>query len=200
MELSEAHTELQTAQHLLIVGENGEHKSLLFHTVGYLALGRQRSLRPPRRPMIFMPVRAYTLTGALPRSQSPIRTRFDIAAQRHRETSWVDVGFEHLEANWMLKPDEMGQVTKRRQTNHRLCRVRPPEDRRTGWSGDDTLDILVPNIRASGSEESLLGTLRWHRIVDVGHDVPEAASTVARFSSSGAHGPASSRSGTTQDF
>ena len=64
--LSETHTDLKPGERILVVGENGEEKDLLFRALGGLwPWGGGRIAYPARRSIMFMPVRAYVPPGTL---------------------------------------------------------------------------------------------------------------------------------------
>ncbi len=170
IKLSEAHTELQTGQRLLITGENGEEKSLLFRAVGGLwPWGSGRITRPPRQSIIFMPVRAYTPAGTLRESVAyphPVSTYHadDIAK------ALVDVGLEHLKAELDIEDRWDRRLTDDEKQSLAFARVvlQKPD-----WVvANDALDILNPTSRKR-IREILQGALSHIGIINIGHDVSE---------------------------
>src|SRR5271155_1021373 len=64
--LSESHTDMNANERVLIAGENGEEKALLFRAIGGLwPWGSGRITHPARGTIMFMPVRAYIPPGSL---------------------------------------------------------------------------------------------------------------------------------------
>jgi len=64
--LSETHANLDRGERVLITGDNGEQKALVFRALGGLwPWGSGRITHPARQSMMFMPVRAYVPPGAL---------------------------------------------------------------------------------------------------------------------------------------
>jgi putative ATP-binding cassette transporter len=170
IKLSEAHTELRTGQRLLITGENGEEKSLLFRAVGGLwPWGSGRITRPPRQSIMFMPVRAYTPAGTLRESVAyphPVSTYHaeDIAK------ALVDVGLEHLKAELDIEDRWDRRLTDDEKQSLAFARVvlQKPD-----WVvANDALDILNPTSRMR-IREILQGALSHIGIINIGHDVPE---------------------------
>ena len=170
IKLSEAHTELQAGQRLLITGENGEEKSLLFRAVGGLwPWGSGRITRPPRQSIMYMPVRAYTPAGTLRESVAyphPVSTYHadDIAK------ALVDVGLEHLKAELDIEDRWDRRLTDDEKQSLAFARVvlQKPD-----WVvANDALDILNPTSRMR-IREILQGALSHVGIINIGHDVPE---------------------------
>jgi putative ATP-binding cassette transporter len=170
IKLSEAHTELQTGQRLLITGENGEEKSLLFRAVGGLwPWGSGRITRPPRQSIMFMPVRAYTPAGTLREAVAyphPVSKYHadDIAK------ALVDVGLEHLKPELDNEDRWDHRLTDDEKQSLAFARVvlQKPE-----WVvANDALDILNPTSRMR-IREILQGALSHIGIINIGHDVPE---------------------------
>ena len=72
IKLSEMHVELKPGEHVLIVGEHGAGKTLLFRAlVGLWPWGSGRIARPPRQSVVFVPTHPYVPPGVL-RAGSPI--------------------------------------------------------------------------------------------------------------------------------
>jgi len=171
IKLSEAHTELQTGQRLLIAGDNGEEKSLLFRAVGGLwPWGSGRITRPPRQSIMFMPVRAYTPAGTLRESVAYPHPVSKYHAD-DIEKALVDVGLEHLkpeldnEDRWdhRLSDDEKQSLAFARVV------LQKPD-----WVvANDALDILNPTSRKR-IRALLQGALSHIGIINIGHDVTES--------------------------
>jgi len=64
--LSEAHFELNVGEHVLVTGDIGSEKTLLFNAfAGHWPWGTGRIRHPSRKSMMFMPTHAYIPPGAL---------------------------------------------------------------------------------------------------------------------------------------
>src|SRR6516162_7080020 len=95
--LSEAHLQMQPGERLLITGERGEERTLLFRAmIGLWPWGSGRIARPPRESMMFLPERAYVPPGTLRTALCyPCATHeFDDAAAVRALTA---VGLERLQ-------------------------------------------------------------------------------------------------------
>jgi putative ATP-binding cassette transporter len=170
LKLSEAHTELQAGQRLLITGENGGEKSLMFRAVGGLWLwGSGRITRPPRQFIMFMPVRAYTPAGTLRESVAyphPV-------SQYHADDiakALVDVGLEHLKAE--LDTEDRWDHRLSDDEKQSLAFARVILQKPNWVVANDALDILNPASRKR-IREILQGALSHIGIINIGHDVPE---------------------------
>jgi vitamin B12/bleomycin/antimicrobial peptide transport system ATP-binding/permease protein len=170
IKLSEEHTELQAGKRLLITGENGDEKSLLFRAVGGLwPWGSGRITRPPRQSIMFMPVRAYTPAGTLreavayPHKSSTFHAD-DIAK------ALVDVGLEHLKPELDNEDRWDHRLTDDEKQSLAFARV---VLQKPNWVvANDALDILNPTSRKR-IREILQGALSHVGIINIGHDVPE---------------------------
>jgi putative ATP-binding cassette transporter len=170
IKLSEAHTELHAGQRLLITGDNGEEKSLMFRAVGGLwPWGSGRITRPPRQTIMFMPVRAYTPAGTLRESIAyphPVSKYHadDIAK------ALVDVGLEHLKPELDNEDRWDHRLTDDEKQSLAFARV---VLQKPNWVvANDALDILNPTSRKR-IREILQGALSHIGIINIGHDVPE---------------------------
>jgi vitamin B12/bleomycin/antimicrobial peptide transport system ATP-binding/permease protein len=168
--LSEAHTELQAGQRLLIAGENSEEKSLLFRAVGGLwPWGSGRITHPPRQSIMFLPVRAYTPAGKLR----------EAVAYPHKASNYhpddiakalVDVGLEHLKPELDNEDRWDHRLTDNEKQSLAFARV---VLQKPNWVvANDALDILNPTSRKRIGE-ILQGALSHIGIINIGHDVPE---------------------------
>jgi putative ATP-binding cassette transporter len=168
--LSEPHSDIDAKERVLIAGENGEEKALLFRAIGGLwPWGSGRITHPARGTIMFMPVRAYIPPGSLR----------EIVAYPHPTDSFdhpaivsalAGVGLEHLEPH-LDKVDrwerELTDDEKQRLAFARVVLQRP------GWVVvNDALDALDPTsrerIRTLFSNE-----LAEIGIINIGHDQPE---------------------------
>ncbi len=168
--LSEPHSDIDAKERVLIAGENGEEKALLFRAIGGLwPWGSGRITHPARNTIMFMPVRAYIPPGSLR----------EIVAYPHPTDSFdhpavvnalVGVGLEHLEPH-LDKVDrwdrELTDDEKQCLAFARVFLQRP------GWVVvNDALDALDPTsrerIRTLFSNE-----LAEIGMINIGHDQPE---------------------------
>jgi putative ATP-binding cassette transporter len=167
--LSEAHTELQAGGRLLITGEDGEEKSLLFRAVGGLwPWGSGRITRPPRQSIMFLPVRAYTPAGTLR----------EAVAYPHKASNYhtdditkalVDVGLEHLKPELDNEDRWDRRLTDDEKQSLAFARV---VLQKPNWVvANDALDILNPTSRMR-IREILQGALSHVGIINIGHEVP----------------------------
>jgi putative ATP-binding cassette transporter len=162
---------LQAGQRLLITGENGDEKSLLFRAVGGLwPWGSGQITRPPRQSIMFMPVRAYTPAGTLREAVAYPQKASNFHADDIAK-ALVDVGLAHLkdeldhEDRWdhRLSDDE-----KQSLAFARVLLQKP------NWVvANDALDILNPTSRKR-IREIMQGALSHIGLINVGHDVPES--------------------------
>ncbi|HEY5206274.1 MAG TPA: ABC transporter ATP-binding protein/permease [Roseiarcus sp.] len=169
--LSEPHTDIDAKERVLIAGENGEEKALLFRAIGGLwPWGSGRITHPARNTIMFMPVQAYIPPGSLR----------EIVAYPHPTDSFdhpaivsalAGVGLEHLEPH-LDKVDrwdrELTDDEKQRLAFARVVLQRP------GWVVvNDALDVLDPTsrerIRTLFSNE-----LAEIGIINIGHDQQES--------------------------
>jgi putative ATP-binding cassette transporter len=94
--LSERQVELKPGERMLIIGENGEEKSLLFRVLGGLwPWGSGRIAYPAHRSIMFMPVRAYVPPGTL-RAAVTYPHSTDVFDTAIITSALVDVGLNHL--------------------------------------------------------------------------------------------------------
>jgi putative ATP-binding cassette transporter len=168
--LSEAHTDIDAKERVLIAGENGEEKAILFRAIGGLwPWGSGRITHPARNTIMFMPVRAYIPPGSLR----------EIIAYPHPTDSFdhpaivnalTGVGLGHLEPH-LDKVDrwdrELTDDEKQCLAFARVVLQRP------GWVVvNDALDVLDPKsrqlVRTLFSQE-----LAEVGLINIGHDQPE---------------------------
>ncbi|MBV8106486.1 MAG: ABC transporter ATP-binding protein/permease [Hyphomicrobiales bacterium] len=171
IKLSEAHTELQAGQRMLITGETGEEKSLVFRAVGGLwPWGSGRITAPPRQSIMFMPVRAYTPAGTLREAVAyphPV-SNFDAA---DIAKALADVGLEHLKAELDVEDRWDRRLTDDEKQSLAFARVVLQQP---NWVvANDALDILNPTTRKR-IREIMQGALSHIGLINVGHDVPES--------------------------
>jgi putative ATP-binding cassette transporter len=143
--LSETHLDLKPGEHILIVGERGAGKTLLFRAlVGLWPWGSGRITRPPRQSIVFIPTHAYVPPGVL-RAAIAYPHAADVYEDRVIVKALADVGLERLQPlldktdRWdrRLSDDE-----KQRVTFARVILQRPR------WVViDDALDLVDPASR-----------------------------------------------------
>jgi vitamin B12/bleomycin/antimicrobial peptide transport system ATP-binding/permease protein len=171
IKLSEAHTELQAGQRMLITSEKGEEKSLMFRAVGGLwPWGSGRITHPPRRSIMFMPVRAYTPAGTLREAVAyphPV-SNFDSA---DIAKALADVGLEHLKAELDVEDRWDHRLTDDEKQSLAFARVFL---QKPNWVvANDALDILNPTSRKR-IREIMQGALSHIGLINIGHDAPES--------------------------
>jgi vitamin B12/bleomycin/antimicrobial peptide transport system ATP-binding/permease protein len=171
IKLSEPHSELQAGQRMLITGETGEEKALVFRAIGELwPWGSGRITRPPRPSIAFLPVRAYTPAGTLreavayPHPPSKFEPADIVKAL-------ADVGLEHLQSKLDVEERWERQLTDDEKQSLAFARVIL---QKPSWVVlNDALDILNPTSRMR-IRDIMMGALRDIGIINVGHDVAES--------------------------
>jgi vitamin B12/bleomycin/antimicrobial peptide transport system ATP-binding/permease protein len=168
--LSETHANLNPSERVLITGESGEQKALLFRAIGGLwPWGSGRITHPARETMMFMPVRAYVPPGALRGAIAYPRPpdAFDAAAIAK---ALAAVGLEHLEPHL----DKVDRWDRLLTDDEKQCLAfaRVLLQKPIWVVVNDALDVLDPEsrtrIRALFAHEFAdLG------VINIGHDVPE---------------------------
>jgi putative ATP-binding cassette transporter len=171
IKLSEPRAELQAGERLLITGEDGGEKALVFRAIGELwPWGSGRITRPPRRSMMFMPVRAYAPAGTLR----------DALAYPHPASNFhaddmvkalSNVGLDHL----LPELDQEQRWDRRLTDDERQCLAfaRVVLQKPTWIVLNDALDILNPTSRMR-IRAIMQGALSDTGVINVGHDVPES--------------------------
>jgi vitamin B12/bleomycin/antimicrobial peptide transport system ATP-binding/permease protein len=168
--LSEPHSDIDANERVLIAGENGEEKALLFRAIGGLwPWGSGRITHPARSTIMFMPVRAYIPPGSLREVVAypqPIETYDHPSVVK----ALADVGLEHLEPHLDTVDRWDHELTDDEKQCLAFARVILQKPR---WVVvNDALDVLDPKsrerIRALFS--SLLSGIG---LINIGHDQPE---------------------------
>ncbi|HEX9169243.1 MAG TPA: ABC transporter ATP-binding protein/permease [Roseiarcus sp.] len=168
--LSEPHTDIDANERVLIAGENGEEKALLFRAIGGLwPWGSGRITHPARNTIMFMPVRAYIPPGSLREAVAyPHQAHvFDPPAIVE---ALAAVGLAHLEPHLDTVNRWDRDLTDDEKQSLAFARVILQKPR---WVVvNDALDALDPKsrerIRALFS--SLLSGVG---LINIGHDQPE---------------------------
>jgi putative ATP-binding cassette transporter len=165
--LSEAHVELKPGEHVLISGERGAGKTLLFRAiVGLWPWGSGRVAHPPRQSMIFMPTHAYVPPGVLRAAVTyphPAAAYEDAAVAK----ALADVGLERL----LPVLDKTDRWDRLLNDDAKQClafaRVILQKPR---WVVlDDVLDVLDPVSRRR-IEAIFAGELADVGLVNIGRD------------------------------
>jgi vitamin B12/bleomycin/antimicrobial peptide transport system ATP-binding/permease protein len=169
--LSEPHTDIDANERVLIAGQNGEEKALLFRAIGGLwPWGSGQITHPARSTIMFMPVRAYIPPGSLR----------EIVAYPHPTDSFdhptivnalAGVGLAHLEPHL----DTVDRWDRELTDDEKQCLAfaRVVLQRPRWVVVNDALDMLDPTsrerIRTLFSNE-----LTEVGIINIGHDQPES--------------------------
>jgi vitamin B12/bleomycin/antimicrobial peptide transport system ATP-binding/permease protein len=168
--LSEPHSDIDANERVLIAGENGEEKALLFRAIGGLwPWGSGQITHPARNTIMFMPVRAYIPPGSLR----------EIVAYPHSTDSFdhsaivnalAGVGLEHLEPH-LDKVDRWDrELTDDEKQSLAFARV---VLQRPGWVVvNDALDVLDPTSRKR-IRTLFANELAEVGLINIGHDQPE---------------------------
>ncbi len=176
--LNEPHANMNASERVLITGDNGEHKALLFRAIGGLwPWGSGQITHPPRQTIMFMPVRAYVPPGTLRAAVAYPRAAdaFDDAAI---VKALASVGLGHLEPHL----DKVDRWDRDLTDDEKQCLAfaRVILQRPTWVVVNDALDVLDPEsrtrIRALFSNE-----LADIGIINIGHDQPESGFYVHRL-------------------
>ena len=163
--LSETHLELQPGEHVLIVGERGAGKTLLFRAiVGLWPWGSGHITRPARQSIAFIPTHAYIPPGVL-RSSITYPRAADAANDAAIAKALADVGLDRLKpmlgkaGRW---DRELNDDEKQRIAFARVILQRPR------WVViDNALDLVDPVSRRR-IEAIFTGTLVDVGVINIG--------------------------------
>ena len=163
--LSEPHANMTANERVLIAGEDGEHKALLFRAIGGLwPWGSGQITHPARNTIMFMPVRAYIPPGALGEAVAYPRSANDYDAAVIAK-ALVDVGLEHLAPR--LEEENRWDRDLTDDEKQCLAFARVILQRPQWVVVNDALDVLDPKsrqrIRALFSSESVRYRPHQHR-------------------------------------
>jgi vitamin B12/bleomycin/antimicrobial peptide transport system ATP-binding/permease protein len=177
--LNEPHTDLDPNERVLIAGQNGEEKALLFRAIGGLwPWGSGKITHPARNTIMFMPVRAYIPPGSLR----------EIIAYPHPTDSFdhpaivnalVGVGLEHLEPHL----DTVDRWDRDLTDDEKQCLAfaRVVLQRPRWVVVNDALDVLDPSSRER-IRTLFSNVLAEVGIINIGHDQPETGFYLRKLS------------------
>jgi vitamin B12/bleomycin/antimicrobial peptide transport system ATP-binding/permease protein len=177
--LSEPHTDIDANERVLIAGQNGEEKALLFRAIGGLwPWGSGKITHPARNTIMFMPVRAYIPPGSLR----------EIVAYPHPTDSFdhpaivnalVGVGLEHLEPHL----DTVDRWDRDLTDDEKQCLAfaRVVLQRPRWVVVNDALDVLDPSSRER-IRTLFSNVLAEVGIINIGHDQPETGFYLRKLS------------------
>jgi putative ATP-binding cassette transporter len=158
--LSETHVELKPGEHVLIVGQHGAGKTLLFRAIGGLwPWGSGRVALPPRDSIVFLPTRAYVPPGSLraaiayPHPTGPFRDS-EIAK------ALADVGLQRLEP--LLDKEDRWDRVLNDDAKHCLAVVRIILQRPQWVVLDDVLQVV------DAASRERIETLFTTELTDIG--------------------------------
>jgi putative ATP-binding cassette transporter len=167
--LSEPHTNMNANERVLISGENGEHKALLFRAVGGLwPWGSGRITAPARGTIMFMPVRAYIPPGSLREAVT-----YPQPAHAYHPPAVVEalaaVGLAHLEPHL----DTVNRWDRDLTDDEKQCIAfaRVFLQRPSWVVVNDALDVLDPKSRER-IRALFLNELAATGLINIGHDQP----------------------------
>jgi putative ATP-binding cassette transporter len=169
--LNEAHADMNPSERVLITGDNGEHKALLFRAIGGLwPWGSGHITHPERRTIMFMPVRAYIPPGTLRAAVT-----YPHAAEDYGSPAIVKalaaVGLEHLEPHLEKEDRWDRELTDNEKQCVAFARVIL---QRPGWVVvNDALDVLDPESRML-IRSLFEGEYADVGMINIGHDQPDS--------------------------
>ena len=169
--LSEMHATLDPGERVLITGENGEQKALLFRAIGGLwPWGNGRITHPARQSIMFMPVRAYVPPGSL-REAVAYPHSADAYEGAAIAKALAAVGLERLEP--LLDTVDRWDRQLTDDEKQRLAFARVFLQKPLWVVVHDALDVLDPQSRIR-IRALLTRDFVDVGIVNIGHDQPES--------------------------
>jgi putative ATP-binding cassette transporter len=170
--LSQPHANMTAGERVLITGDNGEHKALLFRAVGGLwPWGSGQITHPVRHSIMFMPVRAYIPPGSLRAAVAYPHPSEDYNAPAI-VNALAAVGLEHLEPHLEKENRWDRELTDNEKQCVAFARVILQRPR---WVVvNDALDVLDPESRTR-IRKLFEGEYADVGIVNIGHDQPDSA-------------------------
>jgi vitamin B12/bleomycin/antimicrobial peptide transport system ATP-binding/permease protein len=169
--LSEPHADINASERVLITGDNGEHKALLFRAIGGLwPWGSGQITHPARNTIMFMPVRAYIPPGSLRAAVTYPRMPGDYDTPAIAE-ALAGVGLEHLEPHL----DTVNRWDRDLTDDEKQCLAFARVVlQRPGWVVvNDALDVLDPKSRER-IRTLFESELEDICLINIGHDQPES--------------------------
>src|SRR5271163_1638609 len=169
--LSEPHANMNPTERVLITGDNGEHKAVLFRAIGGLwPWGSGQITHPERRSIMFMPVRAYIPPGTLRAAVAYPRPTEDYDAPAIVKALSA-VGLEHLGPHLDKEDRWDRELTDNEKQCVAFARV---VLQRPGWVVvNDALDVLDPESRIL-IRSLFQGEYADVGMINIGHDQPDS--------------------------
>jgi putative ATP-binding cassette transporter len=170
--LNEPHANVSASERVLITGENGEHKAVLFRAIGGLwPWGSGQITHPERHSIMFMPVRAYIPPGTLRSAIAYPHPTEDYDA-RAIVNALAAVGLEHLEPHLEKEDRWDRELTDNEKQCVAFARVIL---QRPSWVVvNDALDVLDPESRTR-IRALFEGQFADIGMINIGHDQPNSA-------------------------
>ncbi len=167
--LNQPHASINPSERVLITGDNGEHKALLFRAIGGLwPWGSGHITHPVRQSIMFMPVRAYIPPGTLREAVAYPRPSTDYDAPAVVK-ALAAVGLEHLEPHLEKEDRWDRELTDNEKQCVAFARVIL---QRPSWIVvNDALDVLDPESRTL-IRSLFQGEYADVGIINIGHDQP----------------------------
>jgi vitamin B12/bleomycin/antimicrobial peptide transport system ATP-binding/permease protein len=176
--LNEPHANINPSERVLITGDNGEHKALLFRAIGGLwPWGSGHITHPVRHSVMFMPVRAYIPPGTLRAAVAYPHPSEDYGAPAIVK-ALTAVGLDHLEPHLEKENRWDRELTDNEKQCVAFARVIL---QRPSWIVvNDALDVLDPESRTL-IRSLFSGEFADVGIINIGHDQPETGFYVRRL-------------------
>lgn len=165
--LSEPHVEMKPGERILITGENGAEKTLLFRAIaGLWPWGSGNLTQSAHQSIMFMPARAYVPPGTL-RAAVAYPHPADVYETTLITKAFADVGLEHFQPEL----DKTDRWDRRLNDDEKQCLafVRVILQKPRWVVLDDALDILDPVSRGR-IEAVFSGELIDVGIINIGRD------------------------------
>jgi len=168
--LSEMHLDLKPGEHILVVGEHGAGKTLLFRAlVGLWPWGSGRITHPARQSMIFMPMHAYVPPGTL-RAAIAYPHSADVYEDAVIAKALADVGLKRLQP--LL--DKADRWDRRLNDDEKQClafaRVILQKPR---WVVLDDVPDVLDSVSRGRIEAIFAGELVDVGVINIGRDEPQ---------------------------
>jgi vitamin B12/bleomycin/antimicrobial peptide transport system ATP-binding/permease protein len=169
--LSETHASMDPGEHVLITGESGEERALLFRAIGGLwPWGSGRITHPSRQSIMFMPVRAYIPPGTL-RAAVAYPHSTEVYAAAVIAKALADVGLEHFEP--LLDTVERWDRQLTDDEKQRLAFARVTLQKPRWVVVNDAFDVLDPESRMR-MRALFTGEFADIGFIYIGHDQAES--------------------------